>query len=138
MKKWTEGETVKFVELYREYECLWDTSKTCYRNNQMRQSALEKIVTDMNIDDFKVADARQKIKSLRNTYNQELAKIEKSLKSGMAASEVYTPSVKWFSIMDQFVRKTKEKRQTQSNMVSCFITIIIFLIIMLKYNILLI
>jgi hypothetical protein len=40
MKRWTEGETIKFVELYRDYECLWDTTKVCYKNNRMRQAAV--------------------------------------------------------------------------------------------------
>ena len=74
MKRWSEGETIKFVELYRDYECLWDTTKACYKNNQMRQAALEKTVAEMGMEDFTLADARQKIKSLRNTYGQELNK----------------------------------------------------------------
>ena len=113
MKRWSEGETIKFVELYRDYECLWDTTKACYKNSQMRQAALEKIVAEMDMEDFTLADARQKIKSLRNTYGQELNKIEKSLKSGMGTEDVYTPSLKWFKIMDQFLRRTKEKRTTE-------------------------
>ena len=42
--------------------------------SQMRQAALEKIVAEMDMEDFTLADARQKIKSLRNTYGQELNK----------------------------------------------------------------
>ena len=76
--RWSEGDTVKFVELYREHECLWNIMKPSYRNNQMQVGALEKIVEEMGIEGFTVADARQKVKSLQNTYNQELQKIEKS------------------------------------------------------------
>jgi len=49
----------------------------------MRVGALEKIVKEMGIEGFTVADARQKVKSLRNTYmyNQQLQKTEKSRKS---------------------------------------------------------
>ena len=49
----------------------------------MRVGALEKIVEEMGIEGFTVADARQKLKSLRNTYvyNQQLQKTEKSWKS---------------------------------------------------------
>ena len=49
------------MELYRDYECLWDTTKACYKNNQMRHAALEKIVAEMDMEDFTLADARQKI-----------------------------------------------------------------------------
>ena len=116
--RWSEGDTVKFVELYREHECPWNKIKPSYRNNQMRVGALEKIVEEMGIEGFTVADARQKVKSLRNTYNQQLLKIEKSRKSGMGREDVYTPSLKWFHLMDTFMRKTKEKRSSQSNLVS--------------------
>ncbi|KAF5275783.1 hypothetical protein FQR65_LT16528 [Abscondita terminalis] len=114
--RWSERETVKFVELYREHECLWDVTKPCYRNNQMRQAALEQIVQTMEIEDFTIADARQKVKSLRNTYSQELQKIDKSIKSGMGGDDIYTPAVKWFKIMDSFMRHSKAKRATQSNL----------------------
>jgi hypothetical protein len=46
--------------------------KPSYRNNQMRVGALEKIVKEMGIKGFTFADAMQKVKSLRNTYNQQL------------------------------------------------------------------
>ena len=116
--RWSEGDTVKFVELYREHECLWNIMKPSYRNNQMRVRALENIVEEMGIEGFTVADARQKVKSLRNTYNQQLPKIEKSRKSEMGREDVYTPSLKWFHLMDTFMRKTKEKRSSQTNLVS--------------------
>ena len=106
--RWSEGDTVKFVELYRERECLWNVMKPSYTNNQMRVGALEKVVEEMGIEGFTVADARQKVKSLRNTHNQQLQKIEKSRKSGMGHEDVYAPSLKWFHLMDTFMRKTKE------------------------------
>ena len=81
--RWSEGDTVKFVELYRKRECLWNVMKPSYRSNQMRVGALEKTVEEMGIEGFTVADARKKVKSLRNTYvyNQQLQKTEKSRKS---------------------------------------------------------
>jgi len=68
MKRWSEGETIKFVELYRDCECLCDTTKACYKNNQMGQAALEKIVAEMDMEDFTLADARQKIKSAKHLW----------------------------------------------------------------------
>jgi Alcohol dehydrogenase transcription factor Myb/SANT-like len=120
MKRWAECDTVKFVKLYRDYECLWNTTKNNYKNHKMRQAALRRIVTEMTtIENFTIADARMKIKNLRSTYSQELSKIDKSIKSGMAPEDVYVPSMKWFKIMDQFLRKSKDKRgNTQSNVVS--------------------
>jgi hypothetical protein len=34
--KWGEGTTVRFIEIYREQEYLWDLSSTQYRNKQAR------------------------------------------------------------------------------------------------------
>ena len=116
--RWSKGDTVKFVELYREHECLWNIMKPSYRNNRMRAGAPEKIVEEMGIEGFTVADARHKVKSLRNTYNQELQKIEKSRKSGMGREDFYAPSLKWCHLMDTFMRKTKEKKWSRSNLVS--------------------
>jgi hypothetical protein len=82
MKRWSEGETIKLVEIYRDYECLWDTTKACYKNNQMRQAPFEKIIAEMSMEDFTLVDARQEIKSLRNTYGQELKKNREKFKIG--------------------------------------------------------
>ena len=62
--RWSEGDTVKFVELYREHWCLWNIMKPSYRNNQMRVGSLEKLVQEIGIEGFTVADTRQKVKSL--------------------------------------------------------------------------
>lgn len=84
----------------------------------MRKAAIQAIVEDLGIEDFTTTDALKKIKSLRNTYSQELQKIKKSEKSGMGGDEGYTPTVKWFKIMDAFMRQTKKKRTTENNMVT--------------------
>jgi hypothetical protein len=66
MKTWSEGETMQLVEIYRDYECLWDTTKACYKNNEMRQTAFEKIIAEMDMEDFTLADARQEIESAKH------------------------------------------------------------------------
>lgn len=116
--RWNDKETVRFVELYRDHECLWDVTKLSYRTKSVRLEALENIVNEMGLKGFTVGDARQKVKSLRNTYSQELQKIENSMKSG--SENLYTPTLKWFNIMDSFIGKTAEKKSTQNNLVSKF------------------
>lgn len=59
--KWSEGETMTFVKLYREHECLWNATKPS------ASAAIDKVVQEMNLDGFTVADAKQKIKNLRGT-----------------------------------------------------------------------
>lgn len=116
--KWNENDTIKFVELYREHECLWNMSKSIYRNKNMRQRAIEAIMTAMSRDGFGVAEVKQKIKNIRSTYNQEVRKINRSLKSGTCPEDVYTPAVKWFDIMHQIMKGAKDPGETVSNLVS--------------------
>jgi hypothetical protein len=53
-----------------------------YRNKNARQTALEKIVENIGWENFTTEDSKQKIKSLRATYQQEFNKIEKSKRFG--------------------------------------------------------
>ena len=71
----------------------------------MRVGALEKIVEEMGTEGFTVADARQKVKSLRNTYIQQLQKTEKSRQFGKGREDVYSPSLKWFHLMDTSIKQ---------------------------------
>ncbi|CAG4980644.1 unnamed protein product [Parnassius apollo] len=47
-RKLNEDETLKFVQLYREQECLWDKRCDAYKNKLMRASAIEALRDGMN------------------------------------------------------------------------------------------
>jgi hypothetical protein len=66
--RWNDEFTCKYVELYKENECLWNMNSTLYKRKDARQSALEKIVRKMGLENFTTEDAKQKIRSLRATY----------------------------------------------------------------------
>lgn len=44
-----------------------------------------------------VKQLKARIKSVKDVYRQELHKIEKSMKSGSGAAEVYSPKLAWFN-----------------------------------------
>jgi hypothetical protein len=74
--RWNDEFTCKYVELYKKHECLWNINSTLYnstlyKRNNARQSAVEEIVRKMELENFTTEDAKQKIKSLRATYQQE-------------------------------------------------------------------
>uniref|UniRef100_A0A0A9Z6Q7 N-terminal acetyltransferase A complex subunit NAT1 n=1 Tax=Lygus hesperus TaxID=30085 RepID=A0A0A9Z6Q7_LYGHE len=117
-KKWSDELNMKFVQVYKECECLWNQFDPLYKNKFARESALQKIAEEMNLDDFGVPEAKAKIKSLRSTYNLELDKQRKSEKSGTGSEDVYVPSIKWFGTMQDVMSKGTLKRPTQSNLVS--------------------
>ncbi|CAH1984390.1 unnamed protein product [Acanthoscelides obtectus] len=72
--KWSEEETMHFVELYSEKECLWKKSSVNYRNKNMRRAAEGDIANRMEKESFGVAELKQKIKIMRTTCNQEALK----------------------------------------------------------------
>jgi hypothetical protein len=41
--RWNDELTYKYVELYKEHECLWNMNSTLYKRKDARQSALEEI-----------------------------------------------------------------------------------------------
>jgi hypothetical protein len=55
----------------QEHECLWNKNSTLYKRKDARQSVLEEIVRKMGLENFNTEDAKQKIRSLRATYQQE-------------------------------------------------------------------
>jgi len=89
--RWNDELTYKYVELYKEHECLWNTNSTLYKRKDARQSALEEIVRKMGLENFTTEDAKQRV-SLRVTYQQESHKIDKSLSSAAGLEDVYKPS----------------------------------------------
>jgi hypothetical protein len=62
--RWNDELTCKYVELYKEHECLWNMNSTLYKIKDARNSALEEIVRKMGLENFTTEDAKQKIKSL--------------------------------------------------------------------------
>ncbi|RZF42420.1 hypothetical protein LSTR_LSTR011558 [Laodelphax striatellus] len=114
--KWSVEETIKLVQLYGEFECLWNITCVDYKNKTKRASAYEAIVTEFNKQDFGVAELKQKIKNLRCTYNQERLKVEKSNKSGAGIKDVYIPALKWFHIMETFMTSIKGTSETEDNL----------------------
>ena len=65
-------------------------------------------------------DAKQlktKIKTIKDVYRKELAKIVRSKKSGQGTDHVYIPKLAWLETAE-FLREVISTRETQSNLVS--------------------
>lgn len=103
--RWTDEMMMKFVNLYKHHECLWQTSNPKYKNKEARNTAVQNIVEEMAIPDFGLADCKNKIKNLRSHYCQELKKIQESKNIGAAEDNVYQPTLVWFPTVDGFLRK---------------------------------
>nr|KAF7435004.1 hypothetical protein H0235_003195 [Vespula pensylvanica] len=69
---------VKFIQLYRSYECLWNVSSEDYGSKLSRNAAFDMISRKMQIPGFGPREVARKIKNLKSAYQQEVKKIEKS------------------------------------------------------------
>jgi hypothetical protein len=108
---------IKFVELYREAECLWNINSSVYKDRDARDQCLKEISQEMCIEGFGPREAAQKIKNIRCAY-QELKKIRNSKKSGVSADDIYRPKVPWFDVVDAFLKKVSKIKPTTSNLLS--------------------
>ncbi|XP_049704694.2 uncharacterized protein LOC126056267 [Helicoverpa armigera] len=100
-----EAKTMELVELYKEEECLWNSTLDDYPNKAKRAKAASKIAEILNIPNFEGRHVMMKFKNLRNSYSQELKKIKQSIDElGPDSPDVYRPKVQWFGLMDSFIR----------------------------------
>lgn len=117
--RWSEGKTLKFVQLYCDNENLWNMFSPEYDNREAKSASMQAIVDEMNDPTLTVKDVPKKIKALRSTYYLELAKIEKSKGSGWGTDFVYKPSLPWFNNMGYIMKTPNVKeKETSSNSVS--------------------
>lgn len=103
--------TVKFIRLYKEKECLWNTNSPRYKNKKTRNAALEYIKTEMNIDGFGKEEIKTKIRILRSTYYQEKRKIINSQSARSGFDDIYRPNVKWYDDMDEIITKPENSSE---------------------------
>lgn len=123
VRKWTERETVRFVELYEVEEILWNVRLNEYKNKDARLSALKRIVDNLNMPDVGVNEVLKKINNIRSTYQQEKVKIKTSRGTGSATEDVYVSTLPWFDIAERFLSEAINTRKTSSNLVSFINTI---------------
>lgn len=92
----TERETARLVNIYKDYDCLWNPKHEAYRDQATRLTAYKEILEKLNIPNLKVKDVPIKIKNLRSTYYQEIKRIRRSVRAG---GPTYKPKVSWFKTL---------------------------------------
>jgi hypothetical protein len=113
--RWNDVNTMKFIHLYREEECLWNINLLDYKNKEARNLALERIAAAMNLEGFGVSDVKYKIKNIRSSYCQELKKIQFSEASCSSPEDVYNPTVIWFNTLHSFLKNFVFQRDRASD-----------------------
>ncbi|XP_072941222.1 uncharacterized protein [Epargyreus clarus] len=114
--KFGTAENINFIELYRNYECLWNTENEYYKNRDARNAALNEFAEELGIEDFGPKEITAKIKNMRSQYLQERKKIKSSLGTGAGGKNVYVPKLSWYHSLDSFLRKPSDFLSTVSNL----------------------
>jgi hypothetical protein len=109
--RWNDINTMKFINLYKQEECLWNISLHDYKNKEARNLALERIAAAMGLEGFGVSDVKYKIKNIRSSYCQELKKIQFSEASCSSPEDVYRPTVVWFNTLHAFLKSFVFQRE---------------------------
>lgn len=72
--KFGSADLIKFIEIYRSHECLWDTENVNYKNRDARNAALAAFEQEFGVPGFGAKEITNKIKNLRTQYQGEKKK----------------------------------------------------------------
>lgn len=102
----------EFINMYRQFPCLWDVKCKNYADRNLRNTAIEELVEkckEVNHSankDF----VMKKIHNFRCGFRRELKKIKESKTTGASADDVYVPSLWYFDIMS-FITDSETSRK---------------------------
>lgn len=106
-----------FIALYESFPCIWRVKSKEYSNREKKGEAYERLV-----EKFKEIDATasrdtvvKKVNSMRSVYRKELAKVNKSIRSGAGEDEIYKPSLWYFDLL-HFLNDQETPRPSRNTM----------------------
>ncbi|GBP34895.1 hypothetical protein EVAR_26484_1 [Eumeta japonica] len=106
MARWDAEMNMKFLEEYRKHVCLWDPRELSYKHREAREVAYKSIADAMGMG-MTVTSVIAKIRTLRNTYNNEILKAKKAAAKGkMYMSKIpWLPSMEFLKDIEPLTRK---------------------------------
>lgn len=116
----------EFLEEYQRFPCLWNKKCVDFKNRLKRDQAEQVLLPVTGLTTIK--ELRRKIRNIRCTYNQEVAKIKKSMRTATGPEDVFTPKLVWFAFADSFLRQNMEENDSESNSVSFYATLLVVII----------
>ena len=69
--RWTAEETLRFLEIFRGYEALWDASHETYLKKNAREEAVRKLMEELIAANFDIPDEeclKKRIKNIKDSY----------------------------------------------------------------------
>jgi hypothetical protein len=122
--KWNTNNIIGFLKLYEQHPVLWNVRHKGYCDTKLKDELFKQVYEQLAakglIEGMDEKQVKSKVKTLKDFYRHELAKIEKSRNSGAGIEEVYSPKLVWFNAA-HFFREVLSTRKCQSNLVSKFI-----------------
>ncbi|XP_046403076.1 uncharacterized protein LOC124168791 isoform X2 [Ischnura elegans] len=99
--KWNVSNISLFLQVYEPYAALWNVKHKDYCNKSLRDTLFQQLMSDLEkhklLGSMDMKQVKAKIKALKDVYRGELAKIEKSRKSGCGTDDLYVPKLQWFN-----------------------------------------
>jgi hypothetical protein len=113
---WKDEHMETILEMYQTHECLWNNMSENYHKTNIRKKAYKTLHSELNLPQLSVNNKRAEIKTIRNRYCSELAKIRKSEKSGAGSNDLDVLHLFWFKQADSFLRDVCSPKDSSSNM----------------------
>ena len=94
--RWSGEDILVFLDIYRNFEALWDTPNETYMKRNALEHGMSKLLQEVAAADLHVNDGeeslKRKIKNLKDCYRNELNKINRSKKAGQAQTTFILPN----------------------------------------------
>ncbi|XP_033207080.1 uncharacterized protein LOC117166844 isoform X2 [Belonocnema kinseyi] len=100
--EWNENVTLKFLEEYKKYECLWNPNSIQYFNCCSKEDVIRKIIDKLNIPFLTPAECQCQIETITRKYEEEQTKILHGLHSG----KPYKSNLSWYPLMQEMLTKS--------------------------------
>lgn len=105
MADWTNEISIKFVELYKSEDILWNPKHRDYKDKSKMNDAWCRISKILNIS---IDDLKKKKNSIMATFRGHLRKKKASIKSGASQNDIYRPIWFLYNQMESFLGKLYE------------------------------
>ena len=115
MASWSRDSVLKFIELYKSYECLWRIKSKEYSNRILKDKAYVEMIHFVKEIDSSAnhETVTKKINALRTNFRKELKKVESSKTSGAGEEDIYVPKLRYYH--ELFLRDQELPRSAISN-----------------------
>ena len=118
--EWKREDVLSLIAAYREQPCLWNVKSQGYKDRNAKDIALKKVYNEMKIIDnnMTLEAMKTKIHTIRSQFKRELKLIRESKNSGASTSDVYTPKLWCFHLLE-FIPNDELGESTSTLDITC-------------------